>query len=896
MWQLALLSNVIPAFVALGKDFIDRDKQDEDLLRDASDCYSDVIHIGVAVAIAVEEPKPNSPFEKLHNLERTIQEHRIGGYDLCSTLLAQTDGQRKEYLGIIRQDLKVHLFHGKEKTSKSQRDKFLEPVKLAATHMLNVYCRDRSAQETAELTLSQHPSSGLKEISNKIYRILERNWQCNCNTARPSEPREARLSLIRHHILGLKLTSNSAEAQKQLHKANYEILLPTCKNRMEWKVTNVAVSKDGYHRGNITHDRQCVSNDICQWLQKSKGFPVDFLVENDGLWHLRPRRSPNADHYTAMESLQQLLEDGMSMSRVSNYSDKEKLTLCYILANSMIFLYPGSWLRTAWNSNKVYFIRRAGVSALKPVTLTFPYLSVEMQDMQGATSTSRPHTHMQAHSHPSILALGIIFLEIATGSVFPRSSQITGDLSWEQCNEDFLEAWKQMEKLETERETERKYISPALRKVIRACIDLKPPPNILSTSLTEEGPIRQYILSCIILPLASELVDGYNIRLEELHTSLEKELNGIGKVEEASTKTPLKQTPESCRHSLATVPEVETAFQIQVAKRHELCLMADGDEREITVNEEATRRTKEWFEYHEDVLFRAKQLRDVKISNERRIKIAILDSGIELSPEQRQLYDFEPRIKYKSWVDGHADCRDDVGHGTHLAILLRKVAPNAEIHMARVFKSRPKGDKSALIIAEAVQYAVNVWKVDIVVMSFGFFVNNDVLYQEIQDAARKGVLMFAAASNGGKNRPDGIAWPAREENVICVHSADGYGNRSAFTPSPMDNMRIMVLGECINSAWPRKLKSPGDHRQMSGTSCAAPIAAGIAAVVLDCARGFLSGQEFKSLCRVRSMRRMFEAMKDSGNSDGYWWIKHWTLFHEDRKDSWIQEEIRSYTR
>ncbi|KAK2759746.1 subtilisin-like protease [Colletotrichum kahawae] len=786
MWQLALLSHVIPAFVALGKDFIDRDNKDEDLLRDASDCYSDIIHIGVARPLGTG---------------------------------------------------------------------------------------DRSAQETAELSLSQHPSSGLKEISNKIYRILERNWQCNCNTARQSEPREARLSLIRHHILGLKLTSNSVEAQIQRHKANYEVLLPVCKNRMEWKVTNVAVSKDGYDRGNAAHDRQCVSNDICQWLQKSKGFPVDFLVENDGLWHLRPRRSPNADHYTAMESLQQLLEDGMSMSRVSNYSDKEKLTLCYILANSMLLLYPGSWLRTAWNSNKVYFIRRAGVSALKPVTLTFPYLSVEMQDMQDATSSSRQHTHMQAHSHPNILALGIIFLEIATGSVFPRNSQTTADLSWEQCNEDFLEAWKQMENLETER----KYIPSALRKVIRACIDLKPPPNIPSSSLTEEGPIRQYILSCIILPLASELVDGYNIRLEELHTSLEKELNGFGKVEDSTTKTPLKQTPESCRHSLATVPE-------------------DGDEREITVNEEATRRTREWFGYHEDALFRAKQLRDVKTSNERRIKIAILDSGIELTSEHREKYDFEPRIQYKSWVDGHAEWRDDVGHGTHLAILLRKVAPNAEIHMARVFKSRPTGDKSARIIAEALRYAVNVWEVDIVVMSFGFFVNNDVLYQEIQDAARKGVLMFAAASNGGKNRPDGIAWPAREENVICVHSADGYGNRSTFTPSPMDNMRIMVLGECINSAWPRKLRSPDDHRQMSGTSCAAPIAAGIAAVVLDCARGFLSGQEWRSLCRVRSMRRMFEAMKDSGTSDGYWWIKHWTLFSEDRKDRWIQEEIRSYIR
>ncbi|KAI8249235.1 hypothetical protein K4K56_010406 [Colletotrichum sp. SAR 10_98] len=278
---------------------------------------------------------------------------------------------------------------------------------------------------------------------------------------------------------------------------------------------------------------------------------------------------------------------------------------------------------------------------------------------------------MQSHYHPSILELGIIFIEIATGSVFSRSSPTDRDASDQQCNLDFLEAYEQMEKLEKER----KYIPSALRKVIRACIELEPPPNFPSNSLAEEGPIRQYILSCIILPLASELVDGYKIRLEELHTSLEKELNSIA----------------------------ETTVQVQVAKRHELCLMADGDEREITVNEEATSRTKEWFEYHQNALFRAEQLRIANLSNARRTKIAILDSGIELSSEHRQLYDFEPRIKYKSWVDRHSDWRDDVGHGTHLAVLLRKVAPNASIHMARVFRKRPKGEESALIIAEALR-------------------------------------------------------------------------------------------------------------------------------------------------------------------------------------------------
>lgn len=191
---------------------------------------------------------------------------------------------------------------------------------------------------------------------------------------------------------------------------------------------------------------------------------------------------------------------------------------------------------------------------------------------------------------------------------------------------------------------------------------------------------------------------------------------------------------------------------------------------------------------------------------------------------------------------------------------------------------------------------MDVWKIDIVVMSFGFAKSDETLYQAIQHAAREGVLIFAAASNAGKNLPEGIAWPAREENVICVHSADGFGNRSAFTPSPKDNMRIMVLGEYIKSPWPEKLKSPENLKHMSGTSCAAPIAAGIAAVILDYARDFLNDDEWKSLRRVRSMRRMFEELRDTDNTEGYWWIKHWTLFTKDKEPVWIQEEIRSYFR
>lgn len=196
-------------------------------------------------------------------------------------------------------------------------------------------------------------------------------------------------------------------------------------------------------------------------------------------------------------------------------------------------------------------------------------------------------------------------------------------------------------------------------------------------------------------------------------------------------------------------------------------------------------------------------------------------------------------------------------------------------------------------------YAVDEWKVDIIVMAFGFGERNGILSDAIKHADFNNVLMFAAASNDGKNRPDGIAWPASDHRVICVHSADGYGNPSGFTPSAQDNMRFMVLGEHVISAWPEKFKYPGNLKHMSGTSCAAPIAAGIAAVFLDYSRSFLSDREWKEFHSIGSIRRMFEHFgrpDDISNGTKYRWIRHWNLFAQHSKvgEEWIHGEIRRF--
>lgn len=157
---------------------------------------------------------------------------------------------------------------------------------------------------------------------------------------------------------------------------------------------------------------------------------------------------------------------------------------------------------------------------------------------------------------------------------------------------------------------------------------------------------------------------------------------------------------------------------------------------------------------------------------------------------------------------------------------------------------------------KAIRHATNNWKVDIITMSFGFpSLGEDVkgIQSAIDDAYHLEKLMFAAAKNDGAN--SGIAYPANQDQVICVNSTDGQGNPSKYNPSPEAGRNLSTLGEAVKSSWPAGLKN-GQQRK-SGTSFAAPIAAGIGAVVLDYALQNMSvddGYTIRKLRRPQGMK------------------------------------------
>ena len=81
------------------------------------------------------------------------------------------------------------------------------------------------------------------------------------------------------------------------------------------------------------------------------------------------------------------------------------------------------------------------------------------------------------------------------------------------------------------------------------------------------------------------------------------------------------------------------------------------------------------------------------------MRIAILDTGLNrYHPEVSELLDKvkdDRRIQEcKSWLPNSAGDgllpgdEDDDGHGTHCAMVAHKVAPNADIYIARIFKNR----------------------------------------------------------------------------------------------------------------------------------------------------------------------------------------------------------------
>lgn len=240
-----------------------------------------------------------------------------------------------------------------------------------------------------------------------------------------------------------------------------------------------------------------------------------------------------------------------------------------------------------------------------------------------------------------------------------------------------------------------------------------------------------------------------------------------------------------------------------------------------------------------------------KLTRGEGITVAVIDTGVDLDHPN-----LKPRlIAGKDFVDilegqsdfigdmiGADDVPDDeVGHGTHVTGIIAAtgdgapegIAPAVRVLPVRVLATMQRGGEkvgAGLVenINNGVKWAIDQG-VDVINMSLGVRHDGGGLpHREVIDyAARKGVTIVAAAGNDGQ---EAFYYPGAFPSVIAVGSMGADGNPSIFsTYGPQ--ISLIAPGEEILST-----AIGGGFAHASGTSHAAPFAAGAAVLVHSLAR------------------------------------------------------------
>jgi hypothetical protein len=153
-------------------------------------------------------------------------------------------------------------------------------------------------------------------------------------------------------------------------------------------------------------------------------------------------------------------------------------------------------------------------------------------------------------------------------------------------------------------------------------------------------------------------------------------------------------------------------------------------------------------------------------------------------------------------------------------------------------------------------------------------------------AKQNGVIVVASAGNEGTGYS--ITFPATlKGNVFCIGAAEGKGYESRFSPPFIHEEKYSALGEGVRGAklvgpWPAVTKESDLYMRRDGSSTAAPVAAAIAALLLDYMDQFMKRETPSE--NYEKIRKLFLFMSFSTIGYSYRNLVPWHLFN-DREDS-----------
>jgi type VII secretion-associated serine protease mycosin len=212
------------------------------------------------------------------------------------------------------------------------------------------------------------------------------------------------------------------------------------------------------------------------------------------------------------------------------------------------------------------------------------------------------------------------------------------------------------------------------------------------------------------------------------------------------------------------------------------------------------------------------------------VTVAVIDSGVDADhPDLRgQVLPGLDLVDPKD--DGDIDL---VGHGTTVSAIIAGrgddnagvvgIAPKSKILPIRVLNEENRYN-DAIIVAKGVRWAVD-HGARVINLSLGGNGSSPALAAALDYAFAKDVVVVACTGNTSASTTDQVWYPAREPGVIAVAGTDRAGD--ALWPGSITGAETVVVAPATDLVGAR----PGGYWKVQGTSFAAPMVTGTAALI-----------------------------------------------------------------
>ncbi|KAK8116357.1 hypothetical protein PG984_012859 [Apiospora sp. TS-2023a] len=624
------------------------------------------------------------------------------------------------------------------------------------------------------------------------------------------------------------------------HDIKFELLI-THYEKEHWKLANCRLAHSSKPSGcnRITHGFDAQSQ-----LKRAESETIHIAFNSEDMWYDEDHTldTVHDTDLVSFHTIHDLLrpvsnhdndddDDSNSEPEVQKFVEEDQKIVELLVASSLLKLNASAWLGVELSINNVFLVPTSALHLRWKPHVT---CSLESADCKEDT-------------HDAILSFGLFLMEMEKKqAVRPKAADKdweTGRFSKDSMLKRIIKEWSRS-------------VGDGYRDVAMACLRFRE----LSARFHDGGLSRDMY----------EIAAFYKYILAPLHRINIRQYSNISSM-------------------FGDFPDFLARPNVQSNPRPQLCLF-DGSEKHDSTDTERFLEMISQLSSNSPVPALADSWRKEKI------RIAIIDTGIDDECDDiiagcRESSRIKRCCGFVNGVDAkpdYDDYKDINGHGTHVARFMLNYAPAAQLYIAKISNEATIQPLDLHRITRAIKWAHEEMQVNIISISFGLNIDQHKdIDRAIWAAFKDNITIFAAASNSGGNKPR--AYPSnRERGVICVHASDGLGNDGRISPTPLpDTDNFSTLGISVSSKW------KGDDVLKSGTSFATPIAAALAADMLEFARHKceLDKEEYERLCEYGGICQILRLM--AGKRQGYHYITPLSLWDNRDQDDMIRDMIRN---